>query len=76
MESSKSSILIGVRILQYYWLAVTPDKFELPMIVTETAQQLAEKLGIRKESVVTACRLKYSGKIAGYKIVKGERSEQ
>ncbi|MFQ9884039.1 MAG: hypothetical protein ACLRXV_13305 [Clostridium sp.] len=60
--------------MKYYWLAVTPDKFELPMIVTETAKELALFLGIKEDSVISACIKKRSGKHTGYKIVKVERS--
>ena len=57
-------------------MAVTADKYELPLIVTDTAQQLAEKLNIRIESVVISCARKGSGKKAGYKRVRVKRSEQ
>lgn len=33
------------------WMAVTPDKFELPIVVKDTARELAEYLGISTETV-------------------------
>ncbi|MFQ9545577.1 MAG: hypothetical protein ACLR02_11215 [Clostridium sp.] len=44
------------------------------MIVTETAKELALFLGIKEDSVISACIKKRSGKHTGYKIVKVERS--
>lgn len=33
------------------WMAVTSDKFELPIVVKDTARELAEHLGISTETV-------------------------
>lgn len=33
------------------WMAVTSDKFELPIVVKDTARELAEYLGISTETV-------------------------
>lgn len=57
----------------YYWMAVTADKYELPLIVTETARELAVMLNITIGSVLSGCAKKRSGRNTGYKIVKVER---
>ena len=33
------------------WLAVTPDKYELPVAVAETAKELAIMLGVKKDTI-------------------------
>lgn len=38
------------------WMAVTPDKFELPIVVKDTARELAEYLGISTETVYKSSR--------------------
>ncbi|MDU4882967.1 aspartyl-phosphate phosphatase Spo0E family protein [uncultured Clostridium sp.] len=38
------------------WMAVTPDKFELPIVVKDTARELAEYLGISAETVYKSSR--------------------
>lgn len=61
--------------LGYYWIAVTADKYELPLIVAETARELALTLNIDIGSVVSGCARKRSGRNIGYKIVKVKRSK-
>ncbi|AOR24315.1 hypothetical protein [Clostridium taeniosporum] len=31
---------------KYLWMAVSPDKYELPLIVEETSEKLAKKLNV------------------------------
>lgn len=38
------------------WMAVTADKFELPIVVKDTARELAEYLGISTETVYKSSR--------------------
>ncbi len=51
-------------------MAVTPDKYELPMAVEESVVELANRLGIEPTTVYLSLRDKYSGKNAGRRIVK------
>lgn len=57
---------------RYLWLAVTPDKYELPLAVAESAGKLAMILGITRENVIDSCIKERSGKYSGRKIVKVE----
>ena len=38
----------------YYWLEITQDKYELPLAVADTARELANLRGLKKEAVTTA----------------------
>lgn len=38
---------------KYLWLYVTPDKYELPIYVCDTAQELADKRGVSVSTVKT-----------------------
>lgn len=57
-------------------MAVTADKYELPLVVTETAGELALILNIKTGSVLSGCAKKRSGRNTGYKIVKVKRSKK
>lgn len=60
------------------WMAVTPDKYELPLVVATSAPELAKALGratntIRTEmSLAMNGRSKYTGKRSGYLLRKIE----
>lgn len=54
------------------FMAVTPDQYELPMCVCESAQELADKLGISKSTVKSQISLKASGVQSGRKLIKFE----
>ncbi len=56
--------------LRYLWLAVTPDEYELPIYIEDTAKKLGEKLGVTESTVVCSVMRKMSGKNTGRKIVK------
>lgn len=60
---------------RYYWLAVTPDKYELPLMVTESASELARWLGVETCTVFTQVKTGASGKHSGRKIVKVPRED-
>lgn len=65
-------ILLGKRSDPMLWMAVTADRFELPLCVEESATILARKLHTT-ESTVRARKLRQnSGKICGYRIVAVE----
>jgi ribosomal protein L7Ae-like RNA K-turn-binding protein len=55
---------------KYLWLAVTPDEYELPLIVADSAAELGRKCGISKSTIKVAERLGCSGERSGRKIVK------
>lgn len=52
------------------WMAVTADKYELPMIVEPTSVLLAKKLGVTPNSLQTKARRNYNGERTGYRIVR------
>ena len=37
------------------YIAVTPDRFELPMYVADTAEEMAKWAGVKVESVKSSC---------------------
>lgn len=57
---------------KYLYLAVTTDKYELPLIVEDTALKLANKMGITRGRVNSAIYQNESGKRRGSKIIKIE----
>lgn len=55
------------------WLAVTPDKYELPLAVADTAEELSYILGLNKDEVRRLYYLHNKGicrQWSKYKIVK------
>lgn len=56
----------------HLYMAVTPDKLELPIAVEDTAKKLAKTLKIKEDTIYTNISRKYSGKIIGMKFVKIE----
>lgn len=55
---------------KYLWLAVETDEYELPLAVTDTARELGEIYGIKKDSVIDMVSKGKSGKISGRKFIK------
>ena len=53
-------------------MAVTPDKYELPLIVCDTATELAKILGIAPETIYSSISKNSSGTTTGRKLVKVE----
>lgn len=49
--------------MKILWLMVTRDELELPMIVEESAEELAKKAGVSVESVLTGAWKYETGKI-------------
>lgn len=49
---------------QYFWLAVTADEYELPLVVEDTAAALARRLGVSENTVRT---VEYRGKNEMYR---------
>ena len=54
------------------WMAVTTDKYELPVCVAGNAAELASKFGMTKNAVESAVCKGQSGNRRGYKFVKVE----
>ncbi len=60
------------------YMAVTLDKYELPIAVEDTAGGLASRLGISSNAVSAACtprRKNRGGKHRGYRIIRIEEDE-
>lgn len=51
------------------WMAVSPDIFELPLAVEETADKLAKKMKTTKNNIVSKKCRGNNGTICGYKVV-------
>lgn len=46
----------------YYYMMVTPDEYELPLIVTESLDEMEAKTGVKKRSIEQQlCRAKRRG---------------
>nr|DAT64320.1 MAG TPA: hypothetical protein [Caudoviricetes sp.] len=54
------------------YMAVTADKYELPLIVSDRITEIAEYTGTSNKSVLESIRLKLSGKYKKIKYVKVE----
>jgi len=58
---------------KFLWMAVTPDRLELPMAVADTARELTAMLGLKGNMVAKMYCMTNKGQIKGhykYKIVK------
>lgn len=60
----------------HIYMAVTPDKLELPLAVGNTATELAKTLKIKEDTIFTGISRNYSGKIIGMKFVKVDVLEE
>ena len=59
-----------------YWIAVSADEYELPIIVADSSSELAEKLGTTATSIrVRACK-QQDGSKAGVRIYKVEELKE
>ncbi|MBU3131570.1 hypothetical protein KPL40_03825 [Clostridium gasigenes] len=61
--------------MKYLWLAVSPDKYELPMVVEDSAKKLARRLNVSSNVVSSSISKNLSGKIQGRKIIKVQIEE-
>ena len=57
------------------YMAVTADKYELPICVADTARELAEHFGVSPNTVYSSMSKGLSGKRNGYRFVKVEEGE-
>lgn len=55
---------------EYLWLAVTPDAYELPLAVCDTAEELGQKYGLSRNSIISNVKRKADGTRSGRKFVK------
>ena len=61
------------------YMAVTPDRYELPLCVQDSPGELAEALGITINAVRTACapgKAAKSGARRGYRIIRVDVNEK
>lgn len=52
------------------YMAVTPDKYELPVYVAESCEDLAERYHLTKSAIYTSISQNKSGSMRGVKFVK------
>lgn len=57
------------------YMAVTPDKYEFPIIVSESLKELSRKSGFSKAVISRAIYRKSKGKRFGIKFIKIEIDE-
>lgn len=58
------------------YMAVTADKYELPLMVTNNGREMADIYGIKYESLMSQISKKCSGKKLGVKFVKVQEEEE
>lgn len=58
-----------------YWIAVTADRYELPVIVADTSSELAEKLGTTPTAIRVRAHKQQDGSKSGLRIYKVEELE-
>ena len=68
MRGVGGCILLGKRSDPMIWMAVTADRFELPLCVEESAAILARKLRTTESTVRARRSRQNNGKICGYRI--------
>lgn len=52
------------------YMAVTPDKYELPLAVCDTAGELGAKFGVSANLIQSSISKNQSGRNRGFKFVK------
>ena len=57
-------------------MAVTADRYELPLAVAETSAELARLLGISQSTVLSQALRRSSGRNSGRRIVKVRQIEE
>lgn len=60
----------------HIYMAVTPDKLELPLAVGNTATELAKILKIKEDTIYTGISRNHSGKTIGMKFIKVDIIEE
>ncbi len=62
--------------MSYYYMAVTPDEYELPIAVAESNKQLSEMIGVSSNSISSNISRGCSGRNRGFKIIKIEKGDE
>ena len=62
--------------MEYVWLAVTPDEYELPIAVADSAGSLARILKVPESRVRSNWNNRRSGKNNGQKIIRIEIEQE
>lgn len=57
------------------YMAVTADKYELPLFVADTVWEMAKHFGVTENTVYSSISKGLSGKRNGYRFVKVEEVE-
>lgn len=60
----------------HLYLSVTADELELPIFVTESAREMADKYGISTHKLYDSICRGLSGKRIGHKFIKVDIGEQ
>ncbi len=60
----------------YLYMAVTVDKYELPISVRDTAEELGQAMGCTAASVYTAIARRKTGEVRGFNVVKTADDER
>ena len=55
---------------KYLWMAVTADKYELPLCVFDTAEELGKRCGVAKGTIYNAIGKGHNGRCNGFKYVR------
>lgn len=56
--------------MKYLWLAITADKYELPIYVADTCKELAEVIGVSQNLISSHISKNKSGKISKVRFKK------
>lgn len=51
-------------------MAVTADKYELPLYIAETIEELSERYGISRSTIATSISREETGRNRGFKFAK------
>lgn len=58
-----------------YWIAVSADKYELPVVVADSSVELAEKLGTTPTAIRVRVHKRQDGSKSGVRIYRVEELE-
>ena len=64
------------RTRRVFYMAVTPDKYELPLFFPETIEELCERYGVSKNTIYSSVCKNKSGVRLGRKFVRVELREE
>jgi len=55
---------------KYFYMAVTPDEYELPLFIADTADEMAERYGLKKHTIFNSICGNKKGVKLGARFVK------